>query len=140
MKKAIKIIKAIVIAAGLIVGVIVLHSDNPFIQSLIPPCFFHELTGLYCPGCGTTRAGRALLHLDFLTAVRNNVMLVITLPLLAIYMPLYIWDFIQGEKKVRNVRVNRHVLVAYIVVLFVFTILRNIPVYPFTLLAPIPKG
>ena len=55
-------------------------------------------------------------------------------------MPLYIWDFIQGEKKVRNVRVNRHVLVVYIIVLFLFTILRNIPDYPFTLLAPIPKG
>ena len=67
-------------------------------------------------------------------------MFVVTLPLLAVYMPLYIWDFIQGEKKVRNVRVNRHVLVVYIIVLFLFTILRNIPVYPFTLLAPIPKG
>lgn len=135
-----KVLKAILILSGLIVGVIVLHSDNPFIQKLIPPCFFHELTGLYCPGCGTTRAGRALLHFDLLTAIRNNVMFVITLPLLAVYMPLYIWDFIRGEKKVRNVRVNRHVMVVYIIVLFLFTILRNIPVYPFTLLAPIPKG
>ena len=25
------------------------------------PCMFHEFTGLYCPGCGGTRAAKALL-------------------------------------------------------------------------------
>ena len=28
------------------------------------PCIFHELTGLYCPGCGGTRALKALLRGD----------------------------------------------------------------------------
>lgn len=28
------------------------------------PCVFHSLTGLYCPGCGGTRAVRALLKGD----------------------------------------------------------------------------
>lgn len=26
------------------------------------PCLFHEFTGLYCPGCGGTRAVKSLLH------------------------------------------------------------------------------
>lgn len=26
------------------------------------PCIFHMLTGYYCPGCGGTRALKALLH------------------------------------------------------------------------------
>lgn len=26
------------------------------------PCLFHLITGLYCPGCGGTRAARYLLH------------------------------------------------------------------------------
>lgn len=26
------------------------------------PCLFHQLTGLYCPGCGGTRAVKYLLH------------------------------------------------------------------------------
>ncbi|ADL03247.1 DUF2752 domain-containing protein [Lacrimispora saccharolytica] len=28
------------------------------------PCLFHSLTGLYCPGCGGTRAVRSLLQGD----------------------------------------------------------------------------
>lgn len=28
------------------------------------PCLFHLMTGLYCPGCGGTRAVRALLRGD----------------------------------------------------------------------------
>ncbi len=26
------------------------------------PCMLHEITGLYCPGCGATRSVRALAH------------------------------------------------------------------------------
>ena len=28
----------------------------------LPPCVFHEFTGLYCPGCGGTRAVRFLIR------------------------------------------------------------------------------
>lgn len=28
----------------------------------LPPCIFHLMTGYYCPGCGGTRALRALLN------------------------------------------------------------------------------
>lgn len=30
------------------------------------PCFFHAITGLYCPGCGGTRAILFLLHGHFI--------------------------------------------------------------------------
>ena len=34
------------------------HTSFPFEKILIP-CMFHKLTGLYCPGCGGTRAVEA---------------------------------------------------------------------------------
>lgn len=40
----------------------------PSVHSLmhLPPCLFHLISGYYCPGCGGTRAVRALLHGQFL--------------------------------------------------------------------------
>lgn len=42
-----------------------------YMKILVPnlppmPCVLHQLTGLYCPGCGGTRAVEALLHGRFL--------------------------------------------------------------------------
>lgn len=46
------------------------------------PCLFHRLTGLQCPGCGSTRAVLALLRLDISAAVSYNLMF----PLTALYL------------------------------------------------------
>lgn len=35
----------------------------------VPPCYFHLLTGLYCPGCGGTRAWISLLQGHFLQSL-----------------------------------------------------------------------
>lgn len=35
------------------------------LSQLLRPCALHALTGLYCPGCGGTRAMRALFAGDF---------------------------------------------------------------------------
>lgn len=48
------------------------------------PCLFHELTGLYCPGCGGTRSVLALLHGHLLLSIRLN-------PIVMYVTVLYIW-------------------------------------------------
>src|SRR4030095_10788973 len=60
----------------------------------LPKCFFHELTGLYCPGCGVQRSFHALLNGHVLTAIDYNLLFILLLPLI-IY---FILAFALGKK------------------------------------------
>ena len=44
-----------------------------------------------CPGCGTTRAARALLHLDVPAALRANPVAPLTIVLLAAFFARVVW-------------------------------------------------
>ena len=92
----------------------------------LPKCMFHQLTGLYCPGCGATRALSAMLHGDVKASLHNNLLL---FPLLALIAFMIIKP---------GISLKRPVAFTIIAVVLLFTILRNIPVAPFTYLAPVP--
>lgn len=49
------------------------------------PCLFHEITNLYCPGCGITRMFLSLFKLDFYQAFRYNPLVFILLILSIVY-------------------------------------------------------
>lgn len=49
-----------------------------------PKCPVYFLTGLYCPSCGSQRAFHALLHGEFLAALRYNYFLVFGVPFFAL--------------------------------------------------------
>ena len=90
------------------------------------PCIFHEITGLYCPGCGATRATISLIKLDFYQAFRYNIIVVISIPLFIVYL-LY--------KNKTKKEIPNTILYIYLAALLIFGILRNIPYFSF--LAPI---
>lgn len=89
------------------------------------PCIFHELTGLYCPGCGITRVVLSLLKWDGLQAFRYN-------PLLFILLPLYGIYFLTHKKQMRIV--SNGVMAVMLIVTLAFGLLRNIPMFDY--LAP----
>jgi hypothetical protein len=67
------------IAAPLVAASLaVLYYADPSTSAFYPACPLRAMTGLLCPGCGTTRALHALLHGQFATAFRFNPMLFIT--------------------------------------------------------------
>ena len=47
-------------------------------------CVFYKVTGIPCPGCGSTRAYLAALRLDFGEAFRMHPLWPLTVPLLAV--------------------------------------------------------
>ncbi len=48
------------------------------------PCVFHALTGLYCPGCGGTRAVWFLLHGKIWTSIRYHPLVFYTAAMAAV--------------------------------------------------------
>lgn len=117
------------------IGLILLFFVNPSEVNWLPRCYFHELTGLHCPGCGTTRAYYQLLHGHVATALSLNALTVLGLPLL-IYVAAA--DAVQSltGKPPTSLRVPAWFGWSLLALAIAFAILRNIPVYPLTLLAP----
>ncbi|HEU4520522.1 MAG TPA: DUF2752 domain-containing protein [Thermoanaerobaculia bacterium] len=62
----------LVAAALAAIGAVIVYAFDPATARFYPPCAFHALTGLQCPGCGGTRALHALLHGDVGAAMRLN--------------------------------------------------------------------
>jgi hypothetical protein len=59
------------LCCGLALGISYAAAPETF-QKLLLPCPVHFFTGLYCPGCGGTRAIRALLHGDVISSLRYH--------------------------------------------------------------------
>ena len=121
--------KILGIAAGsivLICGAVVLYFFYPDWQRFFPSCPFYESFHLYCPGCGSTRATYCLLHGDLNGVWRYNPFYLPTLFFAASLVFLRKW----ARKPV--------VVRTYIVFLLLFWVCRNLPWYPFILLAPPP--
>lgn len=113
----------------------VLYQRNPAEPGNFPPCPFLWLTGLYCPGCGALRTMHELLHLHFARALQLNPLVVITSLPLALYFSRWLLAF-GGLLKMRARPLGRGTYYSIIGVILIFWFLRNIPQYPFSLLAP----
>lgn len=126
-------------AAGLAVALWVLATVPPTDATPYPKCMFHQTTGLHCPGCGLTRSVHAALNGRFEQAFAYNVLAIVILPWLAVSGLRSLWSWVWGTPP-RPSRwpagVKRWTPLTIGIVLTVFWVLRNIPVYPFTLLAP----
>jgi hypothetical protein len=113
------------VLALIAIGFAILFFFDPVRTSVYPPCPFHWLTGLNCPGCGSIRALHQLAHGHFAAAFGCNPLTVLMLPVVA-YL---------GVSR-RDTPINPILAWVLVGTVVVFGVLRNIPTYPFTLLAP----
>ena len=122
-KKLLLVIPAALLLAAALAAVYAMEPGN-MVQRFMPKCPFHQMTGMHCPGCGGTRAVHALLHGHPLKALRYNAILIPG----AICAGL-VWKY----PKLQTCKPFAYtVAVAFLL----FFILRNIPFYPFSILAP----
>lgn len=81
-----KYIKPIKVGLILLLGItflIIFHRFNPENNIFFPKCPFYLLTGYKCPGCGSQRAIHHILNLRIYDALKENALLVVSIPYLA---------------------------------------------------------
>jgi hypothetical protein len=123
------------IVLGLLVLAALIFAFDPSRICLFPSCLFHDLTGLYCPGCGATRATHQLLHGHLLEAIRFNALVVLLAPSL---LGALLWERL-SERRARPWSVNQlspFLVWTLVSAVLLFGVARNIPLYPFTVIAP----
>ncbi len=116
-------------AAGL-----VLFCFDPRQYHFYPVCFFHQATGLLCPGCGALRALHQLLHGHLAAAFRLNPVLVVSLPLLSWLGVGYVLR--KAANQPASLPLRPLWLWLLLAAVLVVSVLRNLPGAPFALLRP----
>ena len=107
---------------------------DPTTTHIFPVCPLYALTGFACPGCGLTRGFHALFHGDVITALDFNA-------LLPVWTVIFVWIAISLSlyavrgKGLWMWPTNPRFMSVFLFVLLTFGILRNLPFYPFNLLA-----
>jgi hypothetical protein len=116
-----------------------LYLVDPSRHAVYPSCILYRTTGIYCAGCGATRALYALLHGDLLRALRDNALFIGALPFVAACLGLYVWQAWQlnawPQKTVPPRALFRRGTLFFLA-LILFTVLRNLPGAPFEWLRP----
>ncbi|CAN5616055.1 DUF2752 domain-containing protein [soil metagenome] len=124
-------------AAGILAattGAFAIGYFNPTTAGFFPVCPLHAVTGLNCPGCGLTRGFHALFHGDVLGALHFNALLPVYLFVGIYFLVSLSLIVVRGRGLSFNI-FKPHLLWGFLIVLIIFGIMRNLPFYPFTILA-----
>ncbi len=109
--------------------------DYTFFAKYKPPCVFRAITGLYCPGCGSSGAVRELLSGHIYAAFRFNMFVVIAMPFL-LYFYAAKWIEVCIGRTIPRIVHSRRFIFTIAVLILLFSILRNFSIEPFNYLAP----
>lgn len=122
-----KILKWGIAIIIVIILTILYRTYNPNGNVYFPKCPFRELTGLKCPGCGSQRAVHYLLNFDIFNAIKENVILVLSIPYILTGL---VFDSLKKPNenilKWRKILFGRIAIFVILTIIITFWILRNI--------------
>lgn len=94
-------------------------------ENLVEPCLLRELTGLYCPGCGGTRALRNMLHGNVIISIIWHPVVIYMFYLAWLYTVSYLVKKVSGGR-IENVRVRAWHFFVLVGLLILNFIVKNI--------------
>ena len=134
MKNYQKTIQIAGIFLGVILILVIYKYYNP-LNHFFPKCPVNYFTGFYCPGCGSQRSIHFLLNFDFFQAASQNILVFLSVIFLVGDLVLNLL----GKQQLRPyvlLKSSNRLAKKILFIIIIFTILRNTPMYPFTILAP----
>ena len=90
------------------------------------PCVFHAVTGLYCPGCGGTRAVVVLFQGDVLRAFLYQPVVVYGAVLYIWFMVSHTVEYLSGHRLRIGLRYRNWYLYAALVIVVINLAVKNI--------------
>ena len=126
----------VIILGVVFVGILLLYFfNNPSNSRYFAQCPFLTATGYYCTGCGSQRALHDLLHLDIIGVAKHNLLFFPAFLLIA-YHWVRSYAPAKGKESLPDLIYHPKTPMVLFIIITLFTIFRNINLYPFTLLAP----
>lgn len=89
-----------------------------------PDCMLYKITGIYCPGCGGTRAVAELMKGNLLLSIRQNALVVVILVILfSLYIELFL-KIVFGCRY-KSPILNLKFLYCILIIFILYSVLRN---------------
>ncbi len=95
------------------------------VNFILPPCLFHSWTGYYCPGCGGTRAVKALLRGDIISSLFYHPVVLYGAVLYSWYMISHTIEYLSKGKIRISMPYRETYLYIAIVIILVQCVLKN---------------
>jgi hypothetical protein len=109
---------------ALVGGLAVVYRFSPAEYSFYPRCPVYLTTHWLCPGCGSTRALHALLHLDLRTALHYNALFTLLAPFFCLWLGFICYRTMRYDQ-FPTLAIPRSVAACLIASVVLFTVARN---------------
>lgn len=90
------------------------------------PCVFHAVTGLYCPGCGGTRAAEVLVQGEFLRSFLYHPIVIYTAGLYVWFMVSHTVEYLLGHRVRIGLKYRNWYLYAALVIVVINLAVKNV--------------
>ncbi len=110
--------------SGLALATLALHVRDPHQDGSWGLCPSAAM-GFYCPGCGGLRAVNDLTNGDVGAALSSNILVTLMIPVAMVLLGIWATDRWQGRSRHLSWHRLRPVVIGFVVVIAVFTVLRN---------------